>query len=685
MTKIDEVTKKAVGIVEGKGDSIAVSGTTECGKSTAMAALAAHEDVQDILAVREASGKGSTCEVSIVATDMKDIPENKLIMTAKMKEKTIADCNDDNELIGNVVYSGAKDYSKNPNDVLYYSKMSKALKNALLHPANESLAYKIKGMTDNDFEVIFNIFKKFPIDEIMVIFNEMQARNSKKGQHGVRIFIELLSERPSFETIIKEFWDYIVMIINRDIYELKDKLISGGADVEELPDNECKFIAIIGKEDIESSLVEVLLKSEDGSKEYLLSDVQLIFRGAEYLFDVENVNQLIVAETAAMEIHCIRFIDTQGLFHATGVKPKDEAERIEDILAEHHCDKLLLVVNSFITDTVKDGYEATRFMLQEANRDLKIYILYTHWDEYLKKYSQQNGSNKFERAAKRVDWAQRYEDATVDQNKVTQMFMESIAENTNKRKPCILGTYKAAILSDPDSKMEDLLYDKDVMYPKALHSLLNDILCEEAKNGNKHKVIEEIRHCFSIDSTAYGKQSIKDLYENLVVECKKPLKLYASTVRACNRKWCSAGNPHKSDVAVNDYGFQNIETRFVREIRNYAMNCLSKVSFDVSDALVPGQDKEKFLSDLKLYLTLNQNVGREVAKMIGDEAYKYGFNKEAGFRYQYSRFMDMLQYTQDTYFQASSIVFTNAFENCLEAAITKCINEFVDSKCIVVY
>ena len=38
---------------------------------------------------------------------------------------------DDNDLIGNVVYSAAKDYAKNPDDDLYKAKLSKALSNAL--------------------------------------------------------------------------------------------------------------------------------------------------------------------------------------------------------------------------------------------------------------------------------------------------------------------------------------------------------------------------------------------------------------------------------------------------------------------------------------------------------------------------------------------------------------------------
>jgi hypothetical protein len=500
VTEISKEMMDAVGMVEGKGDPIAISGTTECGKSTAMEAAAKHEAVQELLGIREALGKGSTIEVSIIATDYVGIPEDKLIMTAKLCPKTIADCSDDNDLLGNIVYSAAKDYNKNPDANLYKTKLAKALANALEHPANESLGYKIKGMTDEDFNVIMDIVMQFPIDEIMIIFNEMLARNPKKGQKGVRIFTELLSERDSFATIIQNFWNYIVDLINRDITDLEHELDECGATLEKFSDGTNKFIIALGAEDVESEIVQKLLKSEDCSKEYLLSDISLIFRGADYLYDVRNSNLLTVSVYEGKEIHCIRFIDTQGLFHATGVKTKDESERIIDILSEYHSNKLVLVVNSYITNTVKDGYEAVRMMLQEANRDIEVYIMYTHWDEYLKSYSHQSASSsRFSRGKANIDWGQKYKEASKDQDALSKMFRDSLASNTSRKKPSIISFYRAAILSDPESQMENELENNSIDYPSALHNLVEDVLKVEAKRGPRHKVTEGVEECFAID------------------------------------------------------------------------------------------------------------------------------------------------------------------------------------------
>lgn len=683
--RISNEVMAAVGVVEGKGDPNVIAGTTECGKSTAMEATAKGEIVQDLLSIRKASGKGNTSEVSLIATDYEAIPEDKLIMIAKLRKKTMADCGDDNELLGNIVYSAIKDYNKNHDSGQYNEKLKAALRSALAYPANESLAYKIKGISEEDFSVLINIIMELPIGDVMIIYNEMLARNPKKGQKGVRIFIELLSEYPSFAEIIQKFWEYIVEVINRDITDLQNALESEGAYLEELEDGSTKFTIALGKEDLGGNIVRMLLQSEDGSKEYLLTDISLIYRGADYLFDVKNANLLTVSVLDGVEIHCVRFIDTQGFFHVTGVKTKDESERIIDILSEYHSNKLILVVNSFVSNTVKDGYEAVRMMLQESNRDIEIYIMYTHWDEYLKGYSHQStNTSRFKRGSISIDWKEKFQEAENDQQGLSKMFESSLASNTSKKKPSILGFYRAAILSDPESRMEDVLERNGIDYPSALHKLVEDILSSEAERGPRHKVTEGIENCFTINTSKQGKQNITALYDNMVVECKG-LKLYASTVRACHRKWMESGTVHKSEVAVNDNGFMNITTSFVQEIRNYAMLYVNKMDIDVTPYISNQDEADDLVKELKAYLSCNQNVGREVAKLIGVEAYSNGFNKSLGFKYQYDRFSDMIQYTQNNYFMDKNIPFTTAFENCLSTAIKDCIRNFVDAKCIVVY
>lgn len=684
MYEVNEELKAAIGKVEGKGEPVVAAGTTGSGKSAVEEASASHPVTQALLAIREASGKGSVTKASTIATDYDAIPEDKLIMTAELRSKSVAECGDDNELLGNVLYAGAKDYFKNPDENLYKTKLSKALTNLLEHPANDSLGYKLKNIDDEKYNALMEVILKFDIPQVMIIYNEMLAKTTKKGQKGVRTFIELLSSRESFSDYVAEFWNLVIEFINQEVEELREKLENNGAVVEEQAGGGYKFTALLGEDDLESDITEVLLKSEEGSKEYLLSNVSLIFRGADYIFDVENKDALTVAEIDGVKIHCIRIIDTQGLFHATGVKAKDESERIVDLLSEYHSSKLLLVVNSFVTDTVKDGYDAISMMLQEVNRDIEVYIFFTHWDEYLKSFANQSGTvSRFSRRSS-IDWAEKFKEAFSEQKKVIDRFMAAVAANTSKKKPHIIDVYRAAILSENGNKMEDVLDHEGVQYPYALNLLVSDMVKQASITGSRYRVVEGIEDTVRIDSSKYGKQNIAALYSNLVNECKN-LKLYASTVRACNRKWISAGNIHKSDVVANDYGFQNIETKFVQEIRNYAMNFVKDLKVDAKAYLLNQDDEKKFVEDLKSELASQQNVGREVAKIIGTESYEGGFIHATGFKYQYERFADMLQYAQDNYFVADKINFTAKFEQCLIEATKKCIRDFVDSKCIVVY
>ena len=192
----------------------------------------------------------------------------------------------------------------------------------------------MKDIVADKYNELMKVILKFDISQVMIIYNEMLAKTSKKGQKGSRVFIELLSSREAFREIVAEFWKLVIDFINQEVQELRDKLESNGAVVKVNPEGGYKFTAILGEEDINSEIAKILLKSEEGSKEYLLSNVSLIYRGADYIFDVENKEALTVAEIGDRKIHCIRIIDTQGLFHSTGVKAKDESERIIDLLSE---------------------------------------------------------------------------------------------------------------------------------------------------------------------------------------------------------------------------------------------------------------------------------------------------------------------------------------------------------------
>lgn len=686
MIKAGQDIRDAISKVEGKGDPIVSAGTTGSGKSTVETACARHYATQSLLAIREASGKGSIANTSMVVTDYEAIPEDKLIVIGGLNRKTQAECGDDNELLGNIVYSAAKDYDKNEDKNSYKAKLAEAL--AFQPLTNDSLAYKIKDISEDDRNALIKVILELPIPQVMDLYHEWLAKNKKKGQKGVRIFIELLSACESFKETIKKFWDMVVEdFINRDVEELKAKLEVSGAYVENKPEGGYKFIAILEESDIGSEIVDTLLKSEQGSKEYLFSDFSLIFRGADHVFDVPKKDALTVSEIGGKKIHCVRIIDTKGLFHGAGAKPKEEAERIVDLLSEYHSTRLLLTVNSLVNNTVKDGYEAITAMLQEANREIEVYILYTHWDEYLRSFgnkeNEENKVNRFGGERVSIDWGEKFEIARTEQKKLLDCLTEAVKSNSSRRKPQIIKAYKAAFVVEEQNSLENVLVEEDIFYNRALNDLFSDIAAMVDAKCKRYRVIEGVEKSVSIPHQS-AQQNISALYNNLVTECKG-LRLYAATVRACIRKWCEAGGVHISEVIENDNGFKDIKTLFVQEIRNYAMLYANKLNLNVAQYLPNPNDADGFVNDLTAFWANQQGIGREVAKIIGNEAYEKGFMNSTGFKYQYEHFEDMLQYVQTNYFNQPLISFSERFENCLLEAAKKCIRDFVDSRCIVVY
>ena len=118
------------------------------------------------------------------------------------------------------------------------------------------------------------------------------------------------------------------------------------------------------------------------------------------------------------------------------------------------------------------------------------------------------------------------------------------------------------------------------------------------------------------------------------------------------------------------------------------MKYWGSLKLDVGPYLPEDTDGNRLQADLLTYLKESQYLGRETAKKIGAIAYENGFAKNLPgnpFLYQYKRLDNMFSYVQTQYFQGPQIPFTVAFGEVLHAAVTDCIKQFVDSRCVVVY
>lgn len=678
-------TLDAVSKLRGKGSCIIKVGPTGSGKSTLDGSLTDDEDVQEILQIREADGKGSLITANIMVTNHPDIPVGGIIVDADIKKIGMDDVNDEGDLLGEVLYVAAAEYKKNPSKNVFNSKVEKVFDNCLIEPANNSLAYKLKDVVAEDIIEIKKYIQSVNIKSIMAVYEETVTHAPKKTQATRIIFLNIIKNSLELREFWTGFWQLIIDVINRDEERLIKLLADAGADVVTDEDENSHFLIQFDKEDIDTDVLNILLKSEDKSKEYFISNLSIIYRGCNEIFNNANVDTLKVAELNGEEIYCLHLVDTQGLFHSSGVKPREEYERIVNLLSTYHSNTVILTINSDVDNTVKDSYEAIRMLLAETTRSIDIYILYTYWDGYMKKISKDVGSRRgrfsFDNRTA-IDWNSVYEKATQKQEELTETFRNAICQNNAKNKPIIRGTFKAALLTDNSSEMEQKLYDEAVCYPLAMSNLITCILKQEAMIGPKYRVTD-VENIYTFNPNGMS-QSIRALYRGMVVDCKN-LRLYASTVRACVHKWKNCGTEHKSDIAENAYGFRNIRTAFVQEIRNLGVPMLGKIVIDTS-CVLDSDKSEAFKIALETYF--KENLGREIAKAIGEESYKGGFNSGELGLYQYEYFNNMITYTQNHFFRGEQLVFgedTEELSNTIKSAIDKCLKYFIDSRCIEVY
>lgn len=694
MTRLDKNTVESINKIISKGDHIVVSGTTESGKSTGIGFFAMSDAVRALMSMREASGKGSIIETHIVVTDYKDIPVDRMIIRSKVHKSHVATHSDDNEFLGKILYNAVRKCDQGCTDEEYENQIRKALDSELDAPSNESLAYKLKKISGDELNEIVARIMAFSHDKMLMHLTEAKAKFEERGYSPKsrskvepRIFKELLSEKHEFSEALNEFWDSVIASLNNQAAALLDRLEMAGAIITDERDG---FTISLGIEDYDSDIANLLLKSENMSMEYLFSDMFIIFRGNESLFSGSYKKYLAVSEENGEEIHCLSIVDTMGLFHSAGATAEEEAERVIDLIAKNHSNKLLLVVNSDVTDTVKDGYEAIKGMIGKLNREIEIYILYTHWDKYLtNEANKSKAGNRRGRTDTPIDWEKLFADAEACQAELTNSFADCIS-SSGKAKPVIVGTYKAALILGEGTRAENVLLAHEVDYENSVKNIVDDILASVYKKGPKYRVKDGMLEGCSVipEDRSFD---VKKLYRNMVVDCKGH-KYWAPSVRAVCTKWRFYGIKHDSDIKENEYGFINIHSVFVEDMRNFAMGVLNNtksVTIDLSKYVVE-TDKVKEVEELVLqYLKEGQNFGKEFAKIIGAESFEKGFKRNPGFCYQYERLTDMLQHTQENFFKGETIKIASPEADlvveCLQRALDKCITDFINAKCIEVY
>lgn len=693
--EISTNTLSIINKIVSKGDPIPVVGTTQSGKSTAMGFMAASDPVRDLLSMREAEGKGSTIETNIVVTNSDQIDKDTLYVQARMVSNHIATCTDDNLFLAKILHFAIRKYDENGDNDAYIRSIRTEIMNDLADCSNDSLGHKIKSFSQDGMEELIKSVSEFPVDILLGLFVEAKAVCEQKYQPKSRakaerrVFRELLTEKDELIPYINGFWDCYIKNLDKQAAEVLELLKENGAVVSE----ENGFTIALGEDQFDSLVAKTLLDSESESKEFLFEDMSLIFRGNDKFFEGEASNLLTVTEQDGKNILVIRLIDNMGMFHTEGATSEDELERVVTILSDNHADKLLLVINGHVTDTVKDGNEAIKGFLRKIKRSVGILILFTHWDENLLQEAKNMTTANRRSRASGVDWEAALTSANEKQKRLVESFEECLKDNTGKANPYIAGVFTAAILTGDGSKSDQILESKGIDYDTALLSMVETVLGLIKASGSRIKVKEGMKSACVIvpDNHTWD---VKTLFRNMVVDCKgtEIHKYWPASVRAVRDKWRLSAMNHDSDIKENNYNYMNIHSNFVIDMRNLAMNILNNsdcVQIDVGGYIVGEVDKESVKADIINYLKDGQAFGKKFAKLIGADSFEKGFKKNDSFCYQYQRLRDMLQYTQDYYFSSEKVSMSGdeseMLLSLLQEALQDVVKEYMDAKCIEVY
>jgi hypothetical protein len=160
---------------------------------------------------------------------------------------------------------------------------------------------------------------------------------------------------------------------------------------------------------------------------------------------------------------------------------------LTDLLNGYHSADLIYCINSNTTATTKQGNEALREFLQNINGVFYVHLVFTHFDEYLKKVggeTRKDGTSTFGRKSVSVVWDDAFANATREQDVLVESFKQALEGQTSKKRPIIAGVYRTAIIND-DGRMEKCLDHNKCLYPDAWGKIIENILAEQRAQGSK--------------------------------------------------------------------------------------------------------------------------------------------------------------------------------------------------------
>lgn len=684
----------------GKGEPIPIIGGTGHGKSTVINSLIDQTDdgTIELANLRIANGKGTVESTDILLTNHPSVPKSSIVINGKFKnvsEKTVFD---DNEMLVSILYLSTKDYynAVNKNNVDPNEAYERGLNSYLFEKIgsnkdNTSLSYRLRNIYAQEIATIGKSLYKFNPETLNRVFVEMKSKNATSSKDEIDIFKTMLLEYshsiPELDEAIKGFWSAITDIFNSMCVDYLNKIDEFNAVKGyeyKRKDSDKSFELVIDKNDKDTEIVQILLNSEDRATEFLTENFTICINIDFNKFNCD-LNYFHVINENGNNYYAIRLIDTMGLFHKDGTKIRDEKERIVDICSKTHCSNVIFAVKAGKDAIVKDSLDAFVDFVKNSKKNINIFIVYTHFDEYLSSLMNPS-NNQFKRRSVK-DKGQVFDSAEVGIKQIYEEFVfDSNNSNINSSKKPILLGYTISSYWTYDDEINNLIESKGYDYTNATINLIRKI----ANNNSKQKfVIHKVPDKpYVIAFNEKNSLNVKDIYTNIIFNKDLCNNMYTSvhwkTAESAIESWCSYGDKFISEAKGRETGYSKIETNFVEYIRNFVSTLVLK-NLGVIDTgwkidSIDDEDRD-FIGELYIYL--KNNLGRNVAKILGNTIYnniKFSY-------YHTSMFRDMISNLQLDYFMYPDIKISEQSKlyQVLALGLHKTINDFIDCKCIEVY
>lgn len=646
--------------------------------------------MQVLLAMRETNSGGAYDTTRVIITNDHTLPEDKLLVNAKLKKMTRSDCPGGLEFLAKISYAAMNVYVRKKGvfpDNFREAMKSKINQLLLISSPDDRFERMINNI---DVDHLVNELMKLVCDGspvlgmILTVYDDSvneKSQNSAANLNLEDIFVRRFSESKSqFQELINKFWEEVLIYLNNDYEKWKRELAEYIFD-----EKASQFVVYLGEEDKDSEFANLILKN--CRKSYLFREITLMFRSKPSWFYKTRTETSMGSPVSPID--SIQFVDARPLFYFDNDNAYSEVDRTLDLFSQYHCDQMVIVIDpTTYGNTTHDDIVCKR-LFSRLNRQVIAHIVFTNLDRHLCEFKPKSFSEQSEDGQSQTDWEECCKKSCdaqkqiVDSLEYVKSSFGRAAHNTGDEAVLINVPIMAADFDNADNILRNILKEKGIVdYAYATDALLNEIADYITIDLQSFKVLPGIKEHIYFDFSGCEVKGISNLRNRIEWEKNRFTKdkwLHSNTEDAFFRHWCDHGMMFTSR---SNSDFSSFSVKLICEL---AMQYIDYIKVDAE--YVCG-DSGSFKRDLKKDLKEDNNYfGRIVASIIGKEACDYVLDRfmklhpnagDAEVSYE-----EMMEYITTNYFPSNQFSVNNSekFKNVMNKALAICVKRFIDLNC----